>query len=161
MPISPIRAEKALRTLVRRGLISADQIPNYEGLIKEGVTYKALMVAELGPVIGELYIAEEEAQHWIMDSIRLNSAHISVPEVLLIEDNIIMEPWHEETYSGAPGKEKFEQEAAEPWHVSIREKYRPDPVIRRWFRRHPEYLSHKKRILSIAYPHLARRRKAR
>ena len=161
MPVSPGKTRRALNELFRRGLISSEQVKNYEEMMYQAISYKSLMLAELGKTIGELYIAEEEAQHWVLHSVKLDAAHVSVPEVLLMEDDMGMEPWHGETYAGADGTEKFRQEAAEPWHHSLREKYNPDPTVTRWFMNHPSFAQKTKRILSIAYPHLARLKKSR
>jgi len=151
VPISVDRATKALNILIRKGLISTDQIPGYRSMVKSGLSYKGLMLAELGKIIGTYYIAEEEAQHDVLHSMKLNLAHMSVPEVLLLEDTFVLEPWHQEAYSIISGTDKFQQEAAEPWHVSLREKYRPDKTVLKWFKTHPEYIPRIPQILKKAY----------
>lgn len=149
--ISKMKAFRALSELVERGLLTPDQAKNYEGMIEEAVSYRKLMISELGSLTGELYLKEEEAQHFVLHKIRLPLAKLSVPEVLLAEDDLEMEPWHNERYSESPAKAKFSAEAGEPWHISLLDRFRPDPQVVEWFRKRPRYEGAAERILKIAY----------
>ncbi len=149
--ISQKRAYKALELLVEKGLITPAQSKNYEGMIDERVSYRALMLGELGTITGELYTREEEAQHKIIHGLTIALENVSVPEVLVMEDELGMEPWHRERYSEAMTKSKFEQEAGEPWHVSLRDRFRPDPRVIAYFKRHPEFRKYSTAILKSAY----------
>ncbi len=151
MPISRKRGYRSIDELIERGLITPEQSKAYAAMVKEGVSYRDLMIGELGKVIGELYVREEEAQHKILHDLTLNLTHLSVPEVLLLEDNIGLEPWHGERYSELKAKAKFEQEAGEPWHKSLLDRFRPDRRIRAWFRSQPSYKNLTREILRLAY----------
>lgn len=149
--ISRKRAHHALSVLVDRGFITPDQAKGYDGLIEEGISYRAFMMAELGKITGELYIREEEAQHLAIHGLRIPLDKVSVPEVLVLADEISVEPWHNERFSEKPSKERFEQEAAEPWHPSLMARFRPDPGVLAYFKAHPEYAKFRSAILKMAY----------
>ena len=149
--ISQKRAYRALEILVEKGLITPEQSKNYVGMIDERVSYRSLMLGELGTITGELYCREEEAQHKIIHRLHVSLADLSVTEVLVLEDELGVEPWHNERYSEAKAKGKFEQEAGEPWHVSLRDRFRPDPKIVAYFKRHPEFRKFSTAILKSAY----------
>lgn len=149
--ISRKRAWASLDILVDRGLVTPDQSKSYGDLIRDGTSYKDLMVAELGIVMGHLYIAEEEAQKHILHGLRMNLSFISVPEALLSEEDMNQEPWHLEHYSELRSKERFEAEAGEPWHLSLRERFRPDPKVVLWFHKNKDVASASAKIVEIAY----------
>jgi hypothetical protein len=149
--ISRKRAMKALDVLVDKGLLTPQKSKSFVGMIEEGISYKTLMISELGKVMGELYVREEEFQHKILHQLIIPLDKLSVPEVLLLEDQIGVEPWHNERYSEQSTKGKFEQEAGEPWHISLVERFRPDPVVRAYFRDHPEISQFAPSILKSAY----------
>lgn len=149
--ISRKRALASLSLLVDRGLVTPDQAKGYAEMVRDGTSYRDLMLAELGKVVGELYVREEEAQKWVLHGLRVKLSYLSVPEVLLTEDDPSMEPWHRERYSEAKAKTKFEAEAAEPWHPSLRERFRPEGSVVSWFRKNPGVAGAARRILKTAY----------
>jgi hypothetical protein len=120
-------------------------------MVDNRLSFKGLMIAELGKIVGTYYVAESEAQYSVLHSTTLDLGHISVPEVLVLEDSPQFEPWHSDSFAILAGRDKFRYEAAEPWHVSLREKYKPDPDLKAWFTRNPAYEAKTPLILKKAY----------
>lgn len=149
--ISRKRARSSLDALLERGLVTPDQAIGYNDLIEEGVSYKTLMISELGKITGELYVREEEAQHYAIHRIRISLDKLSVPEVMFLEDQTGLEPWHQEHFSEKRTKDRFEQEAAEPWHKSLLEKFRPDPRTQLYIQSNREIVQFTSSILKTAY----------
>lgn len=149
--ISRKLARNALRVLMEKGLITPDQAKVYDGIVEEGISYRAFMMAELGKITGELYVREEEAQHLAVHGIRVPLDKVSVPEMLVLEDDPSAEPWHNERFAEKSSKERFEQEAAEPWHPSLLDRFRPDPGVLAYFKANPEYGKYRSSILKMAY----------
>lgn len=137
MSIDPVRAREALSRLTN---ITPAQRQSYEETIAAGMSYIDLMSQELGADSAEDYVAEEMAQHFILTGRSFDPEETSVPEFLLLEDNTEDEPWHAAGYSAASAREKFSQEAAEPWHESLRKAgIKPDARVAAYFAAHPEW----------------------
>lgn len=150
----------AAAQLVVRGLATEEEAKKYAVMVQQGISYAQLMVTELGKEMGVRFLAEEYVQHRELADQKLPSGfdNLSVPEVLLLED-ADEEPWHEKGYTRLPGEAKFRQEAAEPWHPSLRKKYPPDPKVSAWFNEHPEYFNVAMKILGIVYQEDSRGKK--
>jgi hypothetical protein len=149
--ISRKRARVSLQSLLERGLITPDMALEHEGMIEEGVSYRTVMISLLGKITGELYVREEEAQHNVIHKIRISLDKLSVPEVMVLEDQIGLEPWHKERFSEMKTMERFRQEAAEPWHKCLLEKFRPDHKTGILIRSNPEIVALTPSILKMAY----------
>lgn len=151
--ISKRRAMASLNALLDQGKITPDQADMYQKMVDDGLTYKQLMLAELGKVTGELYCREEEAQAYVKLGLRIKLDAMSVPEILYVEDDSAAEPWHNERYSEASSKRKFDQEAGEPWHPSLRGRFKPDVSVLKWFASQ-DHLASTRKILKMAYGHV-------
>ncbi len=143
----PIDKDKCM--LAVQGLrVSDEQKKKYEAMCTAEISYIDLMAEELGHQVAEDYVAEEMVQHWIITGESFDPSALSVPEFLAIEDNATDEPWHKGSYAASTADEKFRQEAAEPWHQSLRKSgVIPDPRILLWFETHPEWKETAGRIL--------------
>lgn len=148
--ISRKRGLASLEALVNDGKLTPDAAIPYRKMVEDGLSYRALMIAELGPVTGDLYCAEEEAQALVKLDLRLDLAKMSVPEILWIEDSASSEPHHLERYSELTSKRKFEEEAGEPWHKSLLERFKPSPRVVAYFA-NLDHHRETKAILRIAY----------
>ncbi len=124
----------SLQQLLDDGKLTPDQAKDYEIGIYRGDTFKSLCIAELGLVTGELYVREQQAQLLILHNLRLKLEMLSVPEVLFIEDSHDTEPWHAEHFSELPMIKKYKQEAGEPWHHSLRERFEADKAVKLYFK---------------------------
>lgn len=148
--ISRRRGLASIASLIDAGKLTPDQAGTYEQMVKQGVSYRDLMLSELGKVTGELYLREEEAQALVKLGLTLDLSKMSVPEILWIEDSVTAEPHHLERYSELPTKRKFEEECGEPWHPSLKEMFRPDRRVVLHFKG----IDHQRdtaRILKLAY----------
>lgn len=143
--------KSAIATLFKDGKLSTEDATRLSQMTERGVSYADLMIAELGKEIATRYLAEEYVQHIEFTGEGLAFDKLSVPEVLMIE-NEQEEPWHQGAYSLLPGQKKFEQEAAELWHASLRKKgYKPDLDVTKWFNEHPAYSNIALKILKTVY----------
>jgi len=140
---------KSVAVLVDKGWITPDQGKFYESTVEEGVSFRTMAMGELGKIAGELYLREEEAQFRILNRIRVSLDSVSVPEVLVLVDST--ESWHQEHFSEKSTRGRFSQEAAEPWHPSLLEGFRPDPAVIAYFRAHHEFYRFSPAILKEAY----------
>lgn len=148
--ISKRRAMASLNALVNAGKLTPDQAGAYHVLVEDGITYKQLMLSELGMVTGEMYCREEEAQAYVKLGMHIDLSKMSVPEILYVEDDAASEPWHNERYGELASKRRFECEAAEPWHASLRSRFRPDHWILQYFKQ-VDHIQDTRKILKMAY----------
>lgn len=158
MPVSKKRAHAAIDTLLDRGFLVPSQETEYRIYANNRLSYKTFVIRQLGVVFGNLYVREEEAQHRILDSLSHKLVNISVPEALLLEDNLSVEPWHREKFSEKAGYERFEEEAGEPWHISLKGLYTPDKSVLAYFsNRTAEYAALAGKVLTMAYQTVPKR----
>ncbi len=148
--ISRKRGLSSLESLIEDGKLTPDAAIPYRKMVEDGLSYKNLMLAELGTVLGELYCMEEEAQALVKLGLKVDLAQMSVPEILWVEDSASSEPHHLEHYSELTTRKKFEEEAAEPWHKSLLERFRPDKRVLAYFA-NVDHHKETKAILRIAY----------
>ena len=144
------KAMEALGTLIKQGRAEPADAAKYQKSVDQGLSYADVILLELGEEVGAAYLKEEfvQALHFAKKKIEFDK--VSVPEVLLIE-NSDLEPWHDKKYSLLSGQKKFEQEAAEPWHPSLRKKFVPDPAVSLWFNRHPRFFEEAMKVLTTVY----------
>jgi hypothetical protein len=136
---------KALGKLIAAGVASQSDVDKYRSTVDRGMSYADVILAELGKDVGLRYLQEEYVQALHFAGLRLPFDKLSVPEVLLIE-NSEKEPWHKGRYSTLSGPKKFQEEAAEPWHASLRNTFAPDPDVALWFNNHPKFFNDAVRI---------------
>ena len=136
---------KALGQLIAAGVSSQSDTDKYRSTVDKGMSYADVILAELGGEVGLRYLQEEFVQHFHFTKEKLHFDTLSVPEVLLIE-NSDKEPWHKGKYSTLSGPKKFQEEAAEPWHASLRNTFAPDPDVALWFNNHPKFFNDAVRI---------------
>lgn len=144
------KAMEALGTLIKQGRAEPSDATKYQKSVDQGLSYADVILLELGEEVGAAYLKEEFVQALHFAKKRVEFDKVSVPEILLIE-NSDLEPWHDKKYSLLSGQKKFEQEAAEPWHPSLRKKFVPDPTISLWFNRHPRFFEESVKILTTVY----------
>lgn len=141
------RGYEALGKLVVSGTLKPGDSDKYRRGVDDGLSYADVILMELGAEVGLRYLQEEFVQHFHFHKRKLYFDTLSVPEVLLIEDSQ-EEPWHKGGYSGQTGPKKFQQEAAEPWHPSLRGLFAPDPDVALWFNNHPKFINEAVKILA-------------
>lgn len=146
--IDKAKAVAAIAKMVQEGRASQEDAQKYQKTVDLGLSYADLILSELGKEMGTRYLQEEFVQGLELEKKRLPFDTLSVPEVLLLENK---EPWHRASYSALPGAKKFSQEAAEPWHPSLRSRFSPDPEVSAWFNSHPQYFEMGVRILATVY----------
>lgn len=144
------KAMEALGTLIKQGRAEPTDATKYQKSVDQGLSYAEVVLLELGGEVGEAYLKEEFVQALHFAKRRVEFDKVSVPEILLIE-NSDLEPWHDKKYSLLTGQKKFEQEAAEPWHPSLRKKFVPDQAVSLWFNKHPRYFEESVKILATVY----------
>lgn len=142
---------EAIEMLMDRGLLTPDQSIPLESMVRKGVSYKDYVITHVGTALGTLYLKEEWAEHLVLHALDLQFDALSVPEFYVLEDDITFEPWHREKFATSSVMEQFCMEAAEPWHVSLRERWKPLNTIVEWFRSHPAYDDHRSEIIKKAY----------
>lgn len=138
---------EALGKLVSAGAASASDTDKYRRSVDSGLSYADVIVMELGAEVGMRYLKEEFVQALHFTGQKLPFDKLSVPEVLLVE-NSDKEPWHKGKYSTLSGPKKFQQEAAEPWHPSLRGIFAPDAEVSLWFNKHPKFFEEAIKILA-------------
>jgi hypothetical protein len=138
---------EALGKLVKSGAISGSDVDKYRRTVDNGLSYADVIVMDLGADVGMRYLREEFVQHFHFTGQRLPFDKLSVPEVLLIE-NSEKEPWHKGAYSTLSWPKRLQQEAAEPWHPSLRKTFAPDADVSLWFNNHPKYINEAVKILA-------------
>lgn len=136
---------KALGALIAAKAVSPSDVDKYRLGVDRGLSYADVILAELGEEVGLRYLQEEYVQAIHFARLRLPFDTLSVPEVLLIE-NSDKEPWHKGKYSALSGPQKFQEEAAEPWHASLKSTFTPDPEVSLWFNNHPKFFDDAIRI---------------
>lgn len=141
------KAIDALGMLVREKKATVGDIEKYKKSVEAGLSYAELIVMELGPDIGFRYLQEEFVQALHFTGKRVEFDKLSLPEVLQIENSSV-EPWHKGEYSLLSGPKKFQQEAAEPWHPSLRGMFAPDADVSAYFNRHPKFFDEAVKILT-------------
>ena len=141
----------AIEILMDRGLLTPDQSLSLEEMVRKGVSYKDYVLTHVGSALGTLYLKEEWAEHLVLHALDLEFDTLSVPEFYVLEDDITFEPWHRERFSTSPALTQFGMEAGEPWHVSLREKWKPMRDVREWFCSHPAYDDRRSEIIKKAY----------
>lgn len=144
------KAMEALGGLIKQGRAEPADATKYQKSVDQGLSYADVILLELGEETGSSYLKEEFVQALHFSKRRVEFDKLSVPEILLIE-NSEFEPWHKAEYSLLSGQKKFEQEAAEPWHPSLRKKFIPDPEVSMWFNRHPRFFEESIKILATVY----------
>lgn len=132
------KAYAALGQLVASGAVTQADTDKYRRTVDNGMSYASVIVTELGGEVGMRYLQEEFVQALHFTKKRVEFDKLSVPEVLLIENSNV-EPWHKGRYSALSGVKKFQEEAAEPWHASLRGTFAPDPEVSLWFNKHPKF----------------------
>jgi hypothetical protein len=144
------KAMDALGQLMKQGQASPEDVAKYQKSVDAGMSYADVIVAELGAETGMRYLQEEfvQALHFLKRKIEFDK--VSLPEILLVE-NSSDEPWHKAKYSLLPGHKKFQEEAAEPWHPSLRGTFAPDPAVSMWFNQHPRFFQDSVKILKTVY----------
>lgn len=141
------KALEALGELLRNGKAEPEHVEKYKKSVEAGMSYADVIVTELGAETGMRYLQEEFVQALHFTKKRVEFDKLSVPEVLLIENSKV-EPWHNGEYSLLSGPKKFQQEAAEPWHPSLRHMFAPDPNVSFWFNNHPKFFEDAVKILA-------------
>lgn len=136
---------KALGALIAAGAVSQSDVDKYRRSVDAEMSYADVILAELGAEVGLRYLQEEYVQALHFAKLKLPFDTLSVPEVLLIE-NSDKEPWHKGKYSALSGPKKFQEEAAEPWHASLKSTFTPDPDVALWFNNHPKFFDDAVRI---------------
>lgn len=144
------KAMEALGTLIKQGRAEPADATKYQKSVDQGLSYADVILLELGDEVGTAYLKEEFVQALHFTKQRVEFDKLSVPEILLIENSKV-EPWHDAKYSLLSGQKKFEQEAAEPWHPSLRKKFVPDPSISMWFNKHPRFFEEGVKIVATVY----------
>jgi hypothetical protein len=144
------KAMEALGTLIKQGRAEPADAAKYQKSVDQGLSYADVILLELGEEVGAAYLKEEFVQALHFSKKRIEFDKVSVPEILLIE-NSDLEPWHDKKYSLLSGQKKFEQEAAEPWHPSLRKKFAPDADVSLWFNRHPRFFEEAVKVLTTVY----------
>jgi hypothetical protein len=138
---------EALGMLIKSGVVSASDADKYRRSVDEKFSYAQAVVIELGAEVSMRYLREEFVEHLHFTGKKLPFDTLSVPEVLLIENSEV-EPWHKGRFSALSTPKKFQQEAAEPWHASLRSMFTTDPDVALWFNNHPKYINEAVKILA-------------
>jgi len=138
---------QALGKLVAAGVASPADAEKYKKGLDAGMSFADLIVSELGGDVGLRYLQEEfvQAIHFLKRRIEFDK--VSLPEVLLVE-NSKDELWHKGKFSTLSFPKKFQEEAAEPWHPSLRKHFAPDPEVALWFNNHPKFFDDAIKILA-------------
>jgi hypothetical protein len=137
----------ALGKLIAAGVVTASDADKYRRSVDEKFSLAQVIVTDLGADVGMRYLREEFVEHLHFTKQRLMLDKLSVPEFLLIENSEV-EPWHKGQFSMLSFPKKFQQEAAEPWHPSLRGTFAPDADVALWFNNHPKYINEAVKILA-------------
>lgn len=148
--IDRVKALEALGKLIKDGQAEPSDAAKYRKGVDAGMSFADVIVAELGGDMGMRYLQEEFVQALHFLKRRIDFDKVSLPEILLVE-NSKDEPWHKAQFSLLSFQKKFEQEAAEPWHPSLRKKFVPDPAISMWFNQHPRFIEESVKVLTTVY----------
>ena len=151
MPISKKRAHEAIDVLVGKGLITPDESLPLIDLVENKVSFRKWATDTLGKITGTLWMREELSQMYYLQDIKIDPNYLTVPEILLYQDDLLIEPWHKERFSRSDRVGRFCMEAAEPWHASLVSKYRKDPEVLAYFSQYPEYYQKAPDIVATAY----------
>ena len=148
----PKLALEAMENLLDRGVLTPDQSIPYEKLVQKGVSFEDYVLSHVGNALGTLYLKEERAEHLLLYGVDLDFSTLSVPEMVLLQDDITLQPWHQERFSSSQIEMQFRMEASEPWHISLREKWKKVGEISGWFALNPRYGEESAKIVREAYP---------
>jgi hypothetical protein len=109
-----IDRNEAMEALEELNVSDADKAKLKE-LIEANKTFEDFCVETLGQDAADEYLAEEATEHYILNGSPMAYDEITLAEYLAgIEDE---EPWHK----GESIDRLFQEEAAEPWHDSLKE----------------------------------------
>ncbi len=143
---------EAIENLLDRGVLTPDQSIPYEKLVQKGVSFKDYVLSHVGTALGTLYLKEERVEHLVLYAVDLDLSTLSVPEMVLLQDDLTLQPWHQEKFSGSSIEMQFRMEASEPWHISLREKWKKVGEVSAWFASHPHYQVESEKVVATAYP---------
>lgn len=146
MSIDKEKAGTALEGLAK--LIPGPQVIFYANTVEQDLSYAEFCLQTLGPKVGERYLSEQYVEY-LEYMVKAAFDKVSVPEVVLAELSG-KQDWHKAD-NFATVEALFSAEAGEPWHPSLREKYKPTPEVTTWFNDRPFSSKLSIRILTTVY----------
>ena len=148
--IDKTKARAAVTALLQKGRVTQEGARALSTTVENDATFASIVLKEYGPEVGKRYLAEEFIEHLEYYGGKLPLDIISVPEFMLAKDRV-KEPWHGQHPVRFLDPKWWAEEAAEPWHSSLRLKIEPDPDASRWFNLNPKYFDDSVRMLTIVY----------
>lgn len=146
MPIDKEKAGKALEGLSK--LISGPPLVFYANTVEQGLSYADFCFNTLSQDVGKQYLSEQYVEY-LESNVKAAFDKISVPEVILAELSQ-RQDWHKPEHF-ANAEAFFSAEASEPWHPSLRAKYKPTPDAATWFNDRPYSFKLAVKILTTVY----------
>ena len=143
--INQPKAKAAIAKLIEGGYITNAQGTSLIPDVDAGKSFADFCIAQLGPELATRYLAEEFMEHLKIHGERIELDKVSVPEHLLTEAK---QEWHTTARFVMSGNIWAVEEAAEPWHPSLKKDYKPSPEVGMWFNKNPTYIEHGMGVLA-------------
>lgn len=141
------KAGKALEELVKAGL-SREHVVFYANTVEQDLSYAHFCITAMGSAVGDRYLSEQFVE-FLEYGVKVEFDKISVPEVILAEVTQ-RQDWHKPAHF-ANAEAFFNAESGEPWHPSLRAKYKATPDVAAWFNDRPYSFKLAVKILTTVY----------
>lgn len=143
------KGRQALSELVTRKFLNVEQSKSLLPLVEAGKSFADFCIDEFGPQNAGRYLAEEFMEHLTLRKKKLILDKMSLPEYLLEETT---QDWHTKARFILSGGIWVAEEAAEPWHPSLKRLRTPSVEVATWFNYHPELYERGIGILASMMP---------